>query len=132
MSVSDPIADMLSAIKNAARAGHEEVVMPYSAFKEQLASLLRREGFLAEVKKFKEKGKARFFLAIKLAYGEEGESKINHLKRISRPGQRIYSPAAKLKSPPLGVRIISTSQGLLTDKEAKRRHLGGEVVAEVW
>lgn len=132
MSVTDPTADMFSALKNAAKAGKEEVVVPYSNFKEQLATLLSREGFVLGVRKFKEKGSARFSLAIKLAHDEEGNPKITHLKRISRSGQRIYSPAAELRSPPLGVKIISTSQGLLTDKEAKRRHLGGEVVAEVW
>lgn len=128
----DPVADMLSGIRNAVRAGKEEVVVPYSSLKEKLAALLRREGFVSEVRKFKEKRGSRLFLAIKLSYDEGGNPKVSHLKVISRPGQRIYSPAAELRSPPLGIKIISTSQGLLTEKEAKKRKLGGEVVAEVW
>jgi len=132
MSINDPVADIFSAIKNAAAAGHTEVVVPFSKFKAQLASLLKKEGFVTEVHKFKEKEGARFFLAIKPAYDEEGNSKISHLKRISRAGQRIYSPASKLKSPPLGIKIVSTSQGLFTEKEAKKKRLGGEVVGEVW
>lgn len=132
MSVHDPIADMLSAIKNAAKAGKEEVVIPYSNFREQLAILLKREGFVAGVRKFKEKGSTRFSLAIQLAYDEKGNSKISHLKRISRSGQRIYSSAPGLRPPPLGVKIVSTSQGLLTNGEASKRRLGGELIAEVW
>ena len=131
MSV-DPVADMLSALKNAVKAGKEEVVVPYSNFKEQLAVLLKRQGFVSGVRKFKEKGSARFSLAVKLACDEEGNSKIRHLKQISRSGQRIYSPVAELRSPPLGIKIISTSQGLFTEKEAKKKRLGGEVIAEVW
>lgn len=132
MSVHDPIADMLSTVKNATKVGKGEVVVPYSNFKEQLAILLKREGFVAEVRKFKEKGRARFSLAIQLAYDKEGNPKIRHLKRISRSGQRIYSPASGLRPPPLGVKIVSTSQGLLTDGEARKRRLGGELIAEVW
>ncbi len=132
MSISDPIADMLSAIKNAIRAGKEEVIVPYSNFKKRLVELLKREGFVAEVRKFKEKGSTHFSLAITLAYDEEGNPKISHLKRISKPGQRIYSSATKITSPPLGIKIISSSKGLLTDKEARKRRLGGEVIAVVW
>lgn len=130
--VTDPVADMLSAMKNAAKAGKEEVVVPYSNFKEQLAKLLKRKDFISGARKFKEKGKTCFFLAIKLAYDEGGNSKISHLKRISKPGRRVYLPAGEIKPPPLGIKIISTSKGLLTDGEAKRRHLGGEIVAEIW
>ena len=129
---TDPVADMLSALKNAAKAGREESAVPYSNFKEQLAMLLKKEGFVSGVRKFKEKRSSRFSLAVKLAYDEEGNSKIRHLKQISRSGQRIYSPASELRSPPLGIKIISTSQGLFTEKEAKKRRLGGEVIAEVW
>lgn len=132
MSVSDPIADMLSALKNAAKAGRSEVVVSYSSFREQLAKLLKREGFIAEVRKIKEKGSTRFSLAIQLAYDEEGSSKIRYLKRVSKPGQRIYSSATDLRSPSLGIKVISTSKGLLTDNEARKRHLGGEVIAVIW
>lgn len=132
MSSVDPIADMLSALKNAAKAGKEEVVVPYSKFKEQLAVLLKREGFVLEVKKFKEKESTCFSLTIKLDYDQKGDPRIRDLKRISRSGRRIYLPATKLRSAPIGIKIISTSKGLLTDEEARKRHLGGEVVAEVW
>jgi small subunit ribosomal protein S8 len=127
----DPIANMLSAMKNAAAAGREEVVVPYSGLKEQLAKLLKKEGFALEVRKFKEKGSKRFSLAIKLARDDAGRLMIRHAKRISRPGQRIYSTSREIKAPPLGVKVISTSKGLLTHKEARKKRLGGEVVAEV-
>lgn len=132
MGITDPVADMLSAIDNAAKVGKAEVVVPYSIHKEQLALLLKKEGFVAEVRKFKEKRSSCFSLAVKPAYGEKGKVKINRLRRISKPGQRIYSPASKLKSPSLGVKIISTSRGLFTEKEARKRRLGGEIIAEVW
>ena len=127
----DTIADMLSALKNAAAAGKTEVVVPYSRFKEQLAKLLESEGFAAEVRKFKEQGGSRFSLSIKLSCNSRGEPKIEQMRRISRPGQRIYLPYTKIKSPSKGVKIVSTSQGLLTDKQARKKHLGGEVIAEV-
>jgi small subunit ribosomal protein S8 len=132
MSITDPIADMFSALRNAATAGREEVVVPHSKLKEQIANLLRREGFADEVRKFKEKGGPRLFLAIKLAIEKEGNAKMKHIKRISRSSQRAYSSASRLKSPPIGIKIISTSQGLLTEKEARKKRLGGELIAEVW
>jgi len=130
--VTDPIADTLSALKNASLAGKEEVVVPFSSFKERLISLLKREGFVGKVRKFKEKKGARLFLAVELLYGKSGSPKLTHVKRISKPGQRIYVNADRLKSPPAGVRIVSTSCGLLTSREARKRRLGGELVAEVW
>lgn len=130
--VIDPIADMFSALRNAAIAGRGEVVVPYSKLKGQLANLLKREGFVDEVRKFKEKGGARLFLAMKLAIEKEGSAKMKHIKRISRVSQRVYSSASKLKSPPIGIKIVSTPQGLLTEKEARKKRLGGELIAEVW
>lgn len=128
----DPIADMLSTIKNAVAAGKEEVVMPYSGFKERLAKLLKAEGFISEVRKFKEQGSSRFFLAVKLACDDASRFKVHHIKRISRSRQRIYSASREISSPPLGIKVISTSKGLMTDREARKKHLGGEVIAEVW
>jgi small subunit ribosomal protein S8 len=132
MSVTDPIADMFSALRNAAMAGSEEVTVPYSRLKERIANLLKKEGFVDSVRKFKEKGSSRLSLAIKLTFNKEGNVKMTHIKRISRSSQRVYSSAPKLKSPPIGIKIISTSRGLLTEKEARKRQLGGEVMGEVW
>jgi small subunit ribosomal protein S8 len=132
MSVTDPIADMLSSVKNASQVGKEEVVVPYSRFKEQLASLLKREGFVSGVRKFKEKESSRYYIALKLTYDTEGRPKITHIRRISKPGQRVYASADVLKSPPVGIKVISTSQGLLTGRDARRKRLGGEEMAEIW
>jgi len=132
MSNSDPIADMLSALSNASKTGKEEVVVAYSGFKEELASLLKREGFVSDSRRFKEKGGKRLFLAIKIAFGKEGEARAIRVKRISKPGRRVYATASQLKRPSLGIRIISTSRGVMTDREARKRRAGGEVIAEVW
>jgi len=132
MSVTDPIADMLSALRNASQAGRKEVVVPFSGLKERLASLLKREGFVAGARKFKEKGGSCFFLSIELRYGEDGLPKLHCVKRVSKPSRRTYTDVKRLKSPPTGIRIISTSHGLMTSVEARKRRLGGEVIADVW
>jgi small subunit ribosomal protein S8 len=132
MANIDPIANMLSILKNASSAGKQEVAVPYSNLKYQLALLLKKEGFVEEARKFKEKGGARQFIAIALSYDKGGKPRIQHVKRISKSGQRIYSSSKDLKAPSIGIKVLSTSKGLLTDKEAKRRSLGGEVLLEVW
>lgn len=128
---TDPISDMLTRIRNASLARKAEVVLPYSKFKFALANLLEKQGFLAGVK---EAAADHKLLEVKLKYSEAGDSVISGIKRVSKPGQRIYLAADKLPrtNSGYGITVVSTSKGLLTDKEARKAHLGGEVVCQVW
>jgi small subunit ribosomal protein S8 len=130
----DPITDMLNRIRNGLAVKKEEVLVPFSKFKLKIAQILEKEGFIekVEIKKVKKRGEKerKPVLKISLKY-EGGEPVISGLKRISRPGQRIYLPARKIKKD-LGITIVSTSQGLMTDKEARKKKLGGEIVCQVW
>ena len=128
---TDPIADMLTRIRNASIAKKDELVLPYSKFKSHLANLLVKEGFIASAKETDEKPKN---LKISLKYSQAGDSVIAGIKRVSKPGQRIYLPADKLPrtNSGLGLTVVSTSKGLMTDKEARKNKVGGEVVCQVW
>ena len=128
---TDPIADMLVRIKNAAVARKDAAVIPYSKFKASLAHLLEREGFIGSVSEVPGKFKS---LQVSLKYDKQGQPVISGIKRVSRPGQRIYLPADKLPrtNSGLGLTVISTSKGLLSDKEARKNKIGGEVVCQVW
>ncbi len=137
--MTDPIADMLTRIRNALAVGKPEVVLPMSKIKLNIAKLLEKEGWIqkAEVIKggLQTKRGSRFDqLRIILKYDDQGQPAIRALKRISKPGLRIY--VGKDEIPRVlngyGIAIISTSQGLLTNKEAKQRGLGGEVLCEIW
>lgn len=123
--MTDPVADMFTRIRNASSVGKDEAVVPYSKFKEEIAKILRSNGYVSEVRKFKEREGSRQFLALK------GFS-ISHIKRLSKPGQQWYVSWRDIKNPDAGIRIISTSQGVLTHDEARRRKLGGELVGEAW
>ncbi len=127
---TDPIADMLTRIRNATRAGHPELVAPYSKLKESLAQLLFSEGFVAGVAV---RGTDVKLLHIQLKYSDGG-SVITGIKRVSKPGQRIYLPVDKLPrtNGGFGITVISTSKGLMPDREARKARLGGEVVCQVW
>jgi len=127
----DPISDLLTRIKNAQSAGHESVELPYSKAKFAIAKILEREGFLAKAEKRTAKNKEK--LDLKLKYNEKIPA-IQDLKRVSRSGQRVYIGVDKIKSvrQGYGLAIISTSQGLMTDKEARKKRLGGEIIFEVW
>jgi small subunit ribosomal protein S8 len=128
---TDPISDMLTRIKNATIAKKSDLVLPYSKFKAKLAEILAKEGFIggfAEVPgKFKN-------LKINLKYDVAGQSVIADIKRVSRPGQRIYLSVDKLPrtNSGYGVTVVSTSKGLLTDKQARKDRLGGEVICQIW
>lgn len=132
MSVTDPIADMLIRIRNAGQARHEVVDVPHSRIKSEIARLLKREGFVAD---FVTEGQAgRKVLRIYLKYSSDRSPVIRGLSRVSRPGLRRYAPASELPRVMggLGVAIVSTSRGLMTDREARASKLGGEVLCEVW
>lgn len=129
---TDPIADMLTRIRNANIAGHSTVEMPHSKYKEELASLLKTEGYITSYA-VKEVGKFKI-LTIELKYASDRKPVISNLRRISKPGLRVYS---KYKNLPrvfggLGVAVVSTSRGLKTDRRARTEKLGGEVLCYVW
>ncbi len=130
--MTDPIADMLTRIRNANTALHPTVSMPSSKLKEQIAGILQAEGYI-ESYDVSADGVHRT-LEMQLRYGSDRQRVIKGLRRVSRPGRRIYSGASDLPRVKggLGVVVVSTSQGLLPDREARRRRLGGEIVCEVW
>jgi small subunit ribosomal protein S8 len=132
MVMSDPIADMLTRIRNANVVRHETVEMPASKVKKQIAEILKREGFIrdAEYIEDNKQGIIRIFLK----YGPNQERVITGLKRISKPGLRVYTKSNEIPRVlgGLGMAIISTSQGIMTDKEARQVKSGGEVVCYVW
>ena len=132
MTMTDPIADMLTRIRNANVVKHETVDVPASNIKKELARILLEEGFVRGYDVI-EDGK-QGIIRIQLKYGQAGERVISGLKRISKPGMRVY--AANQEIPKvlngLGISIISTSKGILTDKQARRENVGGEVICYVW
>jgi small subunit ribosomal protein S8 len=130
--LTDPVADMLTRIRNANQALHEKVSMPTSKLKEELARILASEGYI-DGYEVTGAGSTRT-LAVTLRYGASRQRVIEGLRRVSSPGRRVYVSAGELPRVQggLGVAVISTSQGLLADREARRRKLGGEIVCEVW
>ncbi len=130
--ITDPISDMLTRIRNAVAVGHERVTMPASKLKVGIAQILVDEGFIDRFEK-KDDG-AHTQLELVLRYGERRRPAIEGIKRISTPGHRIYRGAGELPRVQggIGVAVVSTSQGLLPDREARRRRLGGEILCEVW
>lgn len=131
MSMNDPISDMLTRIRNANRNFANEVRIPYSKLKHELANVLRREGFVNEVATDGE-GTARM-LVLRLRYGPDGETIMHRIDRVSRPGRRVYSSVEQIPRVRggLGICILSTSQGVLSDREARKQRVGGEVLCKV-
>lgn len=133
MYVTDPVADMLTRIRNALTAKHTVVDIPRSRTKIAVAEILKNEGYISNVELV---GKADYtgIIRITLKYGPKGEKVINGLKRVSKPGLRVYAGADELPKVlgGLGVAIISTNKGIMTDKAARSANLGGEVMAYVW
>lgn len=128
----DPIGDMLARIRNTQAVGHLTVDIPFSNLKSKMAQILVRENFITDFKKIKKF--RRKFLRIHLKYKEENMPAISGLKRISKPGRRIYKNANEIKKVKggYGIAIISTSRGLMTDQESKKLKIGGEVICEIW
>ena len=132
MVMTDPIADMLTRIRNANMVRHEKLEIPASKLKREIAEILKREGFIRDVEYIEDNKQG--IIRVFLKYGQNNERVITGLKRISKPGLRVY---AKSNEVPrvlngLGIAILSTSQGVLTDKEARAKQAGGEVLAYVW
>ena len=132
MTMTDPIADMLTRVRNANSAHHDVVSMPYSKLKKNIAEILQSEGYIASWKiEEAEVGKT---LTIDLKYGPNRERSIAGVRRVSKPGLRVYAKSTNLPKVlgGLGVAILSTSSGLLTDRQAHEKGVGGEVLAYVW
>ena len=130
--VSDPISDLLTRIRNAVMVSKSNIEIPHSKFKFQLTSLLKDEGYVSDVKITGEGTKK--IINIELKYSEDGSSVISGMNRLSKPGNRVYSSFDKLprNNGGLGTVVVSTSRGLLSDSEARKRKLGGELICEVW
>jgi small subunit ribosomal protein S8 len=129
---SDPIADMLTRIRNANTALHPETTMPSSKLKEQVARILSEEGFIDGYRI--EDARVGKELTVRLRYGNDRQPILTGIKRISKPGLRVYSGASDVVRVRggIGIAIVSTSDGVMTDREARRRNVGGEVLCEVW
>jgi small subunit ribosomal protein S8 len=132
MVMTDPIADMLTRIRNANSVYHEKVEIPASKAKQAIAQILKEEGFIKDFEVLQDDKQG--IIRVNLKYGPSREKVINGIKRISKPGLRVY---AKKEQMPrvlggLGIAIVSTSKGVMTDKQARREGLGGEVIAYVW
>ncbi|NQT19679.1 MAG: 30S ribosomal protein S8 [Planctomycetes bacterium] len=132
--MTDPVADMLTRIRNAVSVDKQAANMPYSRLKHDIAKVMRREGY---IENFKESGEGiHRILRIYLRYGPEGEKVINSIKRISKPGRRMYAKADELRKSRvlngLGVAIVSTPKGVLSDRECRKENVGGEILCEIW
>ena len=134
MTMTDPIADMLTRIRNANSATFDSVAMPSSKLKESLAELLKREGFIADYRVSANTGKPGSTLEITLKYTDDRKKSIMGIKRVSKPGLRVYTKCDQMPKVlgGVGVAVVSTSHGLMTDREARRARLGGEVLCYVW
>ncbi|MGY4691807.1 30S ribosomal protein S8 [Salibacterium sp. K-3] len=132
MVMTDPIADMLTRIRNANTVRHEKLELPASNLKNEVANILKQEGFVRDVESVEDNKQG--IIRIFLKYGADNERVITGLKRISKPGLRVYAKAEELPRVlgGLGIAVISTSNGVMTDKEARKKQVGGEVLAYVW
>ncbi|MGE7186689.1 30S ribosomal protein S8 [Peribacillus sp. NPDC006672] len=132
MVMTDPIADMLTRIRNANMVRHEKLEVPASKIKKEIAEILKREGFVRDFELIEDNKQG--IIRIFLKYGANNERVITGLKRISKPGLRVYAKTGEVPRVlnGLGIAIVSTSQGVLTDKEARSKQAGGEVLAYVW
>ena len=132
MKTSDPLSDLLTRLRNGMRAGHDKVDVPSSRVKEAVLKVLEEEGYIASFRKVQNEG--RPVLRVGLKYDPEGEPIVSGIERVSRPGRRVYAKADDIPSVlgGLGMSIVSTSKGILTDKKARQSRLGGEVLCNVW
>jgi small subunit ribosomal protein S8 len=134
MTMTDPIADMLTRIRNGNVAMHDEVRMPSSKVKEALAAILQSEGFIEGFSVDENPGKPGKVLVVNMKYSPERARTISGIRRVSKPGLRVYSKATEVPRVlgGLGTAVLSTSQGLLSDREARKRRVGGEILCFVW
>jgi small subunit ribosomal protein S8 len=135
MPSSDPVGDMLAMIKNAYGRRHKRLSLPHSILKEGVAKVLRSEGYLEDVKTIQDEKKAeRKTLHLYLKYDTDGESVISEIKRVSKPGCRIFRGVDSLGRimDGLGIQVLSTSKGIMSDRQARKQRVGGELVCKVW
>lgn len=132
MPMTDPIADLLTRLRNANRANHEKVDIPASKLKHEVIRLIKEEGFIRNYKLIEEQ--KRGLIRVFLKYGPQQERTFTNLQRISKPGCRVYTSAERIPRVlgGLGIAILSTSRGLMTDRQARRAHVGGEVLCYIW
>ena len=132
MSMTDPIGDMLTRIRNANMVKHESVEMPSSKMKIEIAKILKREGYIRDFRYYKYQNK--FNLKVFLKYGEKNAQAFMGIQRVSKPGRRVYTGKEEIPKVlgGLGIAILSTSKGILTDKEARKQGVGGEIICQVW
>ncbi|HMF09294.1 MAG TPA: 30S ribosomal protein S8 [Thermoanaerobaculia bacterium] len=132
MKTSDPLSDLLTRLRNGMRAGHDRVDVPTSRVKEAVLKVLEEEGYIGSFRKVQDAGKT--VLRVGLKYDSDGEPIVSGLERVSRPGRRVYARADAIPSVlgGLGMSLVSTSRGILTDKKARQSRLGGEVLCNVW
>ena len=130
--MTDPVADMLTRIRNAGRAGHADTTLPSSRMKLAIARVLKDEGFVDDVQVEAVGGKA--LLRIEIRYGADGELLIDGIRRVSRPSCRVYVKAAAIPKVRngLGISVLSTNKGVMSDRSAREQHVGGEILCEVW
>jgi small subunit ribosomal protein S8 len=130
--MTDPIADMLSRIRNASLARHDRVEMPHSKLKEHVAAVMKSEGYLDDVRP--SDGEGPKTLTLVLRYGRERQSAIDGVRRVSTPGRRVYVRHDRIDRvcSGMGISILSTSRGVMTDREARRQRVGGELLCEIW
>lgn len=134
MSMSDPIADLLTRLRNAARTGRPTVDIPASRLKESVCAVLKKEGFIRDYVLTDDIAKPHAQLRVTLKYAPDNSPVIQGLRRVSRPSLRVHSPARDIKPvrSGLGITILSTSRGVMTGKQARAEHVGGEILCEVW
>ena len=134
MSMTDPIADMLTRIRNGIQAHHDRIELPTSKLKVEVAKILKSEGFISNFKEVNEDGRPSGVLRIYLKYSDDGEPVIHGIERVSRPGRRVYRGKEEIPQVlgGLGLAIVSTSKGVLSGAEAARTGVGGEVLCQVW
>ena len=132
MSMTDPIADMLTRIRNALRTGKEKVDIPSSAIKEEIARILKDEGYITNYRVIEDNRQG--VLRVTLKYGDPNIPAIAHLERVSKPGRRVYVGSEDIPRvlSGMGIAILSTSSGLLTDRQSRQKKVGGEVICYVW
>jgi small subunit ribosomal protein S8 len=134
MTMTDPIADMLTRLRNANQAYHDQVVMPHSKIKANIAEVLKQEGYITSWRVEEPESGVGKTLTVELKFGPNRERSLAGLRRVSKPGLRVYAKSTDLPRVlgGLGVAIVSTSYGLLTDRQARKRGIGGEVLAYIW
>ena len=134
MSMTDPIADMLTRIRNAVRVHHTTVDMPTSKMKVGVLEVLKREGYVSDFRVVASDRPGQDIVRVYLKYSRLGESVIKEIKRVSKPGLRVYRAATDLKPilRGIGIAVVSTSRGILSDRECRKEHVGGEVLCTIW